>query len=198
MFESNIARYSALVRRLFSIKGEVPLNVDALGVPTFPLLEGPAEMGFLRNEMLGQGHTFQAGVAARRSFFFIESLAKLCRVEWVYLNFSTAGPFRVECGHLRPNNAIETNSNRGVRDNRWGGTVPSVRLWHNTSAVQEITANFAQYNADAAPNVPDSILQGPWVIGPETGGLLFEMTTVNVGLNASVIWTERPFEAGER
>ena len=198
MFESNIARYSALVRRLFSVKGEVPLNVDALGIPTFPLLEGPAELAFLRNEMLGQGHTFVAGVAARRSFVFIESLAKLCRVLRVYINPSTTGPFRVECGHLRPNNALEANSNRGVRDNRWQGAVPSVRLWQNTSVAQEITANFAQYNAENAPNVPDGILQGPWVIGPETGGLLFELTTVNVGLNFSVVWEERPFEAGER
>lgn len=201
MFESNIARYSALIRRLFSIKGEVPLNVDSLGIPTFPLLDGPAELSFLRGETLAQGFTTSIAVLGEFSRVVLFSPVKLARVERVVLEAGATTFVRIS---VQEDFLLGStvNSSTGVRDSRSLPMVPSLEMHDSQGAVQVVQTDFTQL-----PLLGNAAIEvvGPWVLGPSEfnppatrRGIAFELTSVNVQLRLSASWIERQLEAGER
>lgn len=197
MFESNIPRYASLIRRLFSIKGNVPLGVDSLGVPTFPLLEGPPDLAFLRQELIANGQVAVAAVLGEFSFVRLigNNRDTLYTIHRVLVRSSLVTGIRWAMQTAAAGSSVVGTF--GVRDSRWQPQLPAFSILAGTNAALLLTTDYARVTIGPNNGVEAQTLQGPWVISNQIP-LEFWLDAVNAQLDLTVFWSERAMEVGER
>lgn len=198
MYDQNVGRFAQLLRRLFNIKGETPLGVEALVVPTLDIEGGAPENYWLRREMLCHGRATQGAVAAQFTQVSLKppiaQVSYVAVVDRVSLWTSASGGVRIQVGPALPGAGL--TAVQGIRDSRWQNQGPLTTWGRGTNAAQSILAGFAWVYVPA--NTPVEV-PGPWVIegfNPQWS-LNFEKDTVNQDLNVTAFWRERLLEPTE-
>ena len=199
--EIQVGRYSALLQRLFAIKGAAPSpQLSSEIMPTFPLEVDRPEWKYLANERLCWGVGAQAAVAGERSHVQLVNPTQSSALMVIErLLIAPTGGTTVRIGHMDSpmSGGGVAQAASGFRDSRLarGSQVSSGQVWTGSDAAVLVTSQLHNVGFTGTPN-PGFVMEHSIVLTPGTG-LGLACFTVNIPLSVNFAWRERKLEPDE-